>query len=234
MEDTSPLAAPAPESPPDTHDGSGAHLLIRAVLATARRPTRPTFATWMRVVEPAWIPRLLLALIALDMLSGLTGLVEGRFIASSSASPANYLIFFPLYNLIWLTLAVLGAAALKPAGQERTSIRERARHILRPYLLALIVVALVSLLIVEPVTALQFSSFGQSMLGSLLTNGAQDAILIYSLIAQLNALSAGSGVTRWALIIVLVLAAIVGVTIGGFGLVALLSLHSLVGVHLPL
>jgi hypothetical protein len=233
MENTSPLAAPAPESPPDAPDGPGVRLFIRAVLAVARRPSRATFAAWMRVVEPAWIPRLLLVDIALNMLTGLAGLAVGHFIASSSASPVNYLVAFPLYNLIWLAVTVLGAAAPKPAGQEHVGVGESARQILRPYLLALIVVALTSLIINEPVAALQLSDVGRNPLVAILTSSISLATLIYWLVVELNALAAGSGVSRWALIIVLVLAAVVGGVVW-FGLVMLLSLAGVHGVHLPL
>lgn len=54
MENSTPLASELPpdmSNMPDMH-GSGVEQWIQAVLAVARRPTRPTFATWMRVVEP--------------------------------------------------------------------------------------------------------------------------------------------------------------------------------------
>ena len=246
MENSTPLAS---ELPPDMSDmpdmhGSGLEQCIQAVLAVARRPSRATFATWMRVVEPVWIPRLLVVVIALNMLTGLASMAVSTLIAKPSASPVHYLfgapslvdrfifalIIFPLIDLIWLALAVLGAATLKLTGQEKASIRTRAREILRPYLLAAIVTALVSLVINEPVTALQISGAGQIPFVAILASVVSLATLIYSLVVELNALAAGSGVSRWALIIVYVLAAIVGGIIVVFGLGALLSL---VGIHLP-
>lgn len=91
--------------------------------------------------------------------------------------------------------------------------------------------ALISLVINEPVTALQISGAGQIPLVAILASVVSLATLIYSLVVDLNALDTGSGVSRWALIIVYVLAAIVGGIVVVFGLGALLSL---VGIHLPL
>ena len=243
MENTPSLAAP--ESPRNAPDASGVRLCIQAALAVARRPSRATFATRMRVIEPAWIPRLLVVVVALDMLSGLAGLVVSAFIATPSASPADYLfgvpslmdrfiyalIVVPLTDVLALALIVFGAALLKPAGQEQVSVRARAREVLRPYLLAEGVVASVLLLIGQPVAALQVTGIGQSPLAFLLTGAASLAILIYTVVALLNALAAGSGVSRWLLIVVLVLGVAVAGAIGWFGLGALLAL---VGIHLPL
>lgn len=91
--------------------------------------------------------------------------------------------------------------------------------------------ALISLVINEPVTALQISGAGQIPLVAILASVVSLATRIYSLVVELNALATGSGVSRWALIIVYVLAAIVGGIVVVFGLGALLSL---VGIHLPL
>lgn len=91
--------------------------------------------------------------------------------------------------------------------------------------------ALISLVINEPVTALQISGAGQIPFVAILASVVSLATLIYSLVVELNALATGSGVSRWALLIVYVLAAIVGGIVVVFGLGALLSL---VGIHLPL
>lgn len=237
-----------PESPGARHEDerrSGLEQCVEALLAIARRPSRSAFATWTRVVEPAWIPRLFLALVAFDMLSGLAGLAISQFIAPPDPSPPLYrfgvpsladrliyaLIVFPLFDLLVLALVVFGSAVLKPAEQEQVSVRERARRILRPYLLGAIIAALVSLLIGDPLLALQYSPLGQGLLAPILVLIAPGAILIYSVVVLLNALAAGSGVSRWLLIVVMILGGIIGGVIGLFGLGALLAL---VGIHLPL
>ena len=115
--------------------------------------------------------------------------------------------------------------------RNRFSVRERARRILRPYLLGAIIAALVSLLIGDPLLALQYSPLGQGLLAPILVLIAPGAILIYSVVVLLNALAAGSGVSRWLLIVVMILGGIIGGVIGLFGLGALLAL---VGIHLPL
>src|SRR6185312_6512390 len=120
MENLPPQAPDWPhESPGARHEDehrSGVERLIQALLAIARRPSRGAFATWMRIVEPAWIPRLLLALVALDMLSGLAGLAISQLIAPPDPSPPPYrfgvpsladrliyaLIVFPLIDLLIL------------------------------------------------------------------------------------------------------------------------------------
>lgn len=237
-----------PESPSARHEDerrSGLGQCAQALLAIARRPSRGAFATWMRVVEPAWIPRLLVALVALDMLSGLAGLAIGQLIALPDPSPPTYLfgvpslagrfiyalIVFPLFDLLVLALIVFGAAILKPAGQERVSVRERARQILRPYLLGAIIAALATLLIGDPLLALQYSPLGQGLLAPVLAVVGPAAILVYSIIVLLNALAAGSGVSRWLLIVVMILGACLGGAAGLFGLGALLAL---MGIHIPL
>jgi hypothetical protein len=72
---------------------------------------------------------------ALNLLTGLASMAVSTLIAKPSASPVHYLfgalslvdrfifalIIFPLIDLIWLALAVLGAATLKPTGQERSA-----------------------------------------------------------------------------------------------------------------
>ena len=242
----------APDLPPDSpsarHEDehrSGLEQCAEALLAIARRPSRGAFATWARVVEPAWIPRLLLALVALDMLSGLAGLAISQLIAPPDPFPPTYrfgvpaladrfiyaLIVFPLFDLLVLALIVLGAAVLKPTGQEQVSVRERAQRILPPYLLGAIIAALVTLLIGDPLLALQYSPLGQGLLAPILAVIGPAAIFVYSVIVLLNALAAGSGVSRWLLIVVLILGGIIGGATGLFGLGALLTL---VDIHIPL
>lgn len=249
MENIPPQASDLPpESPGARHEDehrSGVERCVEALLAIARRPSRASFATWMRVVEPAWIPRLLVALVALDVLSGIVGLAIGQLIAPPDPSPPTYLfgapsladrfiyalVIFPLTDLLIVALVVLGAAILKPAGQERVSVKERARQILRPYLLGAIIAALATLLIGEPLLALQYSPLGQGLLAPVLAVVGPAAIFVYSVIVLLNALAAGSGVSRWLLIVVLILGGIIG---GAIGLFALGALLALVGIHIPL
>lgn len=237
----------SPESPGARHEDehrSGVERCVEALLAIAPRPSRAAFATWMRVVEPAWIPRLALALVALDMLSGLAGMAISQFIAPPASTPPIYLfgapsladrfiyalVIFPLTDLLIVALVVLGAAILKPAGQEQVSVRERARQILRPYLFGAIIAALATLLIGDPLLALQYSPLGQGLLAPILAVIGPAAIFVYSVIVLLNALAAGSGVSRWLLIVVLILGGIIGGAIGLFGLGAL---PALVGIHIP-
>lgn len=248
MENISPQAPDLPhESPSARHEDeyrSGVERCVQALLAIARRPSRGAFATWARIVEPAWTPRLVLALVALDMLSGLAGMAISQFIAPPDPTPSALfgvpspadrfiyaLIVFPLTDLLIVALVVLGAATLKPAGQEQVSIRERAQGILRPYLLGAILAALVTLLIGDPLLALQYSPLGQGLLAPILAVIGPAAIFVYSVIVLLNALAAGSGVSRWLLIVVLILGGIIG---GAIGLFALGALLALVGIHIPL
>jgi hypothetical protein len=66
-------------------------------------------------------------------------------------------------------------------------------------LLEEIVTGLIFLLVNQPITILGHTSIGQNPLVSFVTEGITLAILIYYLVATVNALAAGSGKSRWLL-----------------------------------
>jgi hypothetical protein len=112
--------------------------LGEAIIAVARRPTRATFATWMRVIEPPWILPLLVTLVVLDTLNDSISAAIQASIMTSGATTLHYrfgvpslldrviygLVIPPLVDLMSFALIVLLIAALMPS--EQGSLKERA------------------------------------------------------------------------------------------------------------
>ena len=196
----------------------------------------------MRVVEPGWIVPLLLLTVGLDMLNGVIGLVARSLLKMPGAHPIHYLfgapslldqliyalVIFPLLDLIVLALTVFLVAVLMPRNQG--SLQARARRVLRPYLLALIINGIISALFFQPLSVFGETGLGQNPLVSLMFSCIQLPIYIYLFAVILNALAAGSGRSRWLLFGIYVLAFIIGALVVWNGLGALLAL---VGIHIP-
>jgi len=115
---------------------------------------------------------------------------------------------------------MLFVAALMPA--ERGSLKERAILVARPYLLAVLINGLISLLISQPITAIQRTPVGQVPLAFLVTESISLATFIYYLVAILNALAAGSGRSRWLLFGVWLLAVLITAFVVPYSMGALL------------
>ncbi|HEX5156679.1 MAG TPA: hypothetical protein VFW17_05640 [Ktedonobacterales bacterium] len=213
MENTPQLAmpTPTPEDPIEALTGSAFQRLGTALVAVAKRPSRAAYATWMRVVEPGWIVPLLGVTLVIGMLNGMMSAVEETFLrapashrvyyrfgAPSFADHMIYSLFIsPLFGVIEFALLMLFIAALMPA--ERGSLKERAIQVARPYLLAEIVTGLIFLLIFQPITVLGRTPVGENPLVGLVSSLVTLPILVYIIVAELNALAAGSGKNRWLL-----------------------------------
>lgn len=230
------------ESVTEAPHRSSLHRLSDAVLAVAKCPTRAEYTTWMPVVKSVWILPLLLLLVGLNILDGVitsvirtllitpgTHDIPYRFGTPSFIDQLIYaLVISPLIGVISLAVVIFLGAALMPA--EKGSLKDRAFQLARPYLLALVVVSLITLLISDPLFVLGLTALGQNPLIGIVVSLANLATAIYFLIATLNALAAGSGRSRWLLFGVSVLAGIVSVAIGWYGLGILLYRF---GIHLP-
>ncbi len=93
------------------------------------------------------------------------------------------------------------------------------------------VISGVNIVIGEPVFALGLTALGQNPLVGLVIAVINLAIGIYSLVASLNALAAGSGRGRLLIFGVVILAGSAVFLVAWVGLGALLAL---VGIHLPI
>lgn len=231
------------DTAPEATHRSAVQRLFEAIIAVARRPTRAAFATWMRVVEPSWILPLLVTLAVLDALNaaistalqvaitppGSTAL-HYRFGAPSLLDRIIYgLVFPPLADLMSFALIVLLIAALMPS--EQGSLNERAIQVARPYLLAQLLTGLINLIIGQPAFALGRTALGQIALVDIALSVLNLATGIYFLIADLNALAAGSGKSRLLIFSISMLAGVAIVLIGWYGLGMLLYQF---GIHLPI
>jgi hypothetical protein len=186
--------------------------LVAALLATARRPSRATFARWMVIVEPTWVAPLLAVVVALDMLSGIMATLANPFIQRSVSQTAYYrfglpmatdrllyaLVFFPLIELIEFALLMFAVGALLPV--EQGTLKKRAFQVARPYLLALIINGVVTLLLLQPLDALGRIGLGQESPLGLIPICLSLPVAIYLIPVYLNALAAGSGRSRWLLV----------------------------------
>jgi hypothetical protein len=200
------------------------------------------FATWMRVIKPGWIVPLLITSIGLLLLDSAISLGIRTLLTTPHSTSIRYLfgtpslrdqvinslVLNPLIGLLNLAVAVYVVGALTPA--ERGSLNERAFQVVRPYLLAQIVISIINIVIGEPVFALGLTTLGQNPLVDLVIAVINLAIGLYSLVASLNALAAGSGRSRLLIFGILVVIDTVSFLVVWFALGALLSV---VGVHLP-
>jgi hypothetical protein len=188
----------------------------------------------MRVVEPQWIVPLLGVTLVIGMLNGVIGAFVGtitqapashavyyRFGAPSLADHLIYALFIsPRFELFEFALLMLFVAALMPA--ERGSLKERAIQVAPPYLLAVLINGLISLLISQPITAIQRTSVGHNPLVFFVTESIVLATLIYYYVVILNALAAGSGRSRWLLFGVWLLAVLITAFVVPYSMGALL------------
>lgn len=243
MENTPQLATPTPEDPIDALTGSALQRLGTALVAVAKRPSRAAYATWMRVVEPGWIVPLVITAVGLGLLDSAISLSIRTLLTAPGASSTHYLfgapslrdwivnalVANPVLGLLSLAVTVYVVALLTPA--ERGSLKERAIHVARPYLLAQIVVSFANIVIGEPAFALGLTPLGQDSLLGFVVIVLNLAIGLYSLIASLNALAAGSGRSRLLIFCVVGLVEAAAFLIVWLGLGALFSL---VGIHLPI
>jgi len=234
MENSPQLATPTPEDPIDALTGSAPQRLGTALFAVAKRPSRAAYAYWMRVVEPGWILPLLGVTLVIGMLNGIiTAIIEAflqkpvshpiyyRFGAPSFADRMIYALFVsPLFGLCEFALLMLFVAALMPA--ERGSLKERAIQVARPYLLAMLINGLITLLVFQPITVIQRTPVGQIPLMFLVTESIILATFIYYLVALLHALAAGSGRSRWLLFGVWLLAVLITAFVVPYSMGALL------------
>ena len=231
------------DTAPEATHRSAVQRLGEAIIAVARRPTRAAYATWMRIIEPAWILPLLVTLVVLDTLNAAVNTALQVSITAPGATALHYrfgvpslldrviygLIIAPLVDLMSFALIVLLIAGLMPS--EQGSLKERAIQVARPYLLAQLLVGLINLVINQPASALRRTTFGQIGLVDFALSVLDLAVGIYLLITTLNALAAGSGKSRLLIFGVSAVAVVVIVLIGWYGLGMLLYQF---GIHLPI
>lgn len=228
---------------PEAPDRSVIRLLGEAVIAVAKRPSRATYATWMRVIKPAWILPLLAVLVLLDIFNtAIATAIEIETMAPGASaihyrfgapSPFDWVIYIlvisPLVGLLSFALPVFLIAALIPA--EQGSLKERAIQVARPYLLTQFVVTCISLFMSQPEFALRRTAFGQSALVNFVLTVVLDlAIAIYVLVATVNALAAGSNKNRLLIFGIATLTSSISLLIGLYGVGVLLFRF---GIHLP-
>lgn len=243
MENTPQLATPTPEDPIETLTGSALQRLGTALFAVAKRPSRAAYATWMRVVEPGWIVPLVVAALGLGMLDSAINVGIRTLLTTPGSSTLHYLfgapslrdwvinalVANPVLGLVSLAVTVYIVALLVPAG--RGSLNERAFQVARPYLLAQLVISGINIVLGEPAFALGLTTLGQDSLVGFVVILLNLAVGLYSVIASLNALAAGSGRSRLLIICVVVLVGAAAFLVVWLGLGALFSL---IGVHLPI
>lgn len=240
--ENSPQLVP-PEGPIETLTGSALQRLGTALLAVAKRPSRAAYARWMRVVEPGWVLPLVITAVCLGLLDSIISLgIRTLLTTPGSTSPQylfgapsplswviNSLVVNPVLGLLSLAVTVYVVAALMSA--ERGSLNERAFQVARPYLLAQIVITVINIVIGEPAFALGLTGIGQDSLVGFVVIVLNLAVGLYTLIATLNALAAGSGRSRLLIFGVLIPAGFISFLAVWLGLGALLSL---IGIHLPI
>jgi hypothetical protein len=238
------VSADATDAVPEGSNRSAIQRLGEAVIAVAKRPSRDAYATWMRIVEPAWIAPLVgvaAGLFLLDSAISLgirtlltapgpsTATLHYRFGAPSPLDQViNSLVINPLLGILNLAVTIYIVAALMPA--ERGSLKERAFQVARPFLLAQLVVTTINIVIGEPIFALGLTTVGKNPLVGLMIILLNLAIGLYALVAALNALAAGSDRSRWLLFGIMILVGIASILVGWYGLGALFYQF---GIHLP-
>lgn len=236
------VSADIADTLPEATNRSVVQRLGEAIIAVARRPSRAAYATWMRIVEPAWIAPLVGAAVGLFLLDNAISLgirtlltapgpatLHYRFGAPSSLDLViSSLVITPLIGILQLAATIYLVAALMPA--ERGRLNERAFQVARPFLLAQLVVTTINIVIGEPIFALGLTAVGKNPLVGLMIIALNLAIGLYALVAALNALAAGSDKSRWLLFGILALIGIVGILVGWYGLGALFYQF---GLHLP-
>lgn len=232
-----------PGNPSEAPHRSAFQRLAEAVVAIAKRPSRAMFATWMRIIEPAWIAPLVVTVVGLGFIDSAISLGIRALLASPSSTAihylfgapsmqdqvVNWLVVNPLLGLLNLAVAIYLVAALIPAQQG--SFNERALQVARPYLLSQMVISGVNIVIGEPLFALGLTAVGENPLVGFVIAVINLAIGVYGLIASLNALAAGSGRGRLLIFGVVILAGSAIFLVAWVGLGALLSV---VGIHLPI
>jgi len=201
------------------------------------------FATQMRIIEPGWIAPMLIASIGLFVLDSVISLGIRTLLITPHATSIRYLfgtpslrdqvinalVINPLLGVLNLAVTVYMVGALTPA--ERGSLNERAFQVMRPYLLAQIVISIINIVIGEPAFALGLTTLGQNPLVGIVVAVINLAIGLYAIVASLNALAAGSGRSRLLIFGIYVLVFIVSALVVWFGIGALLAL---VGIHIPI
>ena len=204
---SSQLAIPAIQVIHQTrHMGSAFQRLAEALIAVAKRPSRATYANWMRVVEPGWIVPLVITSIGLGLLDSAISLGIRTLLTTPGSASIHYLFGAPsLRDRVINSLVVNPTAGVaKSCGHglrgralmsaERGSLNERAFQVARPYLLAQIVISGINIVIGEPVVRTGVDDSWPGFTGGFVVIAVINlAIGLYALIASLNALAAGSG-----------------------------------------
>lgn len=199
-----------------------------AIVAVSVRPSRRAYADQMRVIQTRRIPSLVILLCSLTAVNVIfTTVLPGMLgMQASDALSTKYLfgnpsllgqLIFALVLSPWstvLALAIVVYIVAAMVSSTRGDLHERILVVLRPYLLAQIVVAIIYVLIGLLIFSWQWSGLIHLAPVSALAAIINVSSIVYVYIASINSLAAVSIQSRWVLFAVIIVGGVGRILLG--------------------